>query len=565
MAFKRSAAKKQSLLLEKLSILLPEKKVLLPEKQLIKFQCEQSFSHFIPHAWSSVEGKRPFCDNWHIHALADHLEACVNGQIKILIINMPPRCMKSTTVDVMFPAWVWIKDPSKRFINLSYSTRLAIKENVRCRRLITSEWYQSLWADRVILRSDVNSKMRYENIEGGEKKIASIHSAVMGEGGDFLIIDDPNTDQDIDSEVTRERTNDWFDGAVSFRFDDPNSGCLIIIQQRLHQNDLTGHIIGKGYKNVVHLVLPMEYESKRKCVTIPLKNTDGKPWTDPRKEENELLWPERFTRQYIDEHMKISLGSEYNIAGQLQQRPAPVHGGIIETKYFQIWNKSFIPEFEMVLQSWDTAVSTTTTACFSACTTWGIFIDPTDETRTRNIMLINSWKGRLEQPELRHMVKKCAKDYYCRTHIGPVKETNRQPNVILVEQAANGIPLIQDLQRAGLVITPFNPRHHGYQSNTTRGNSTSKTARARLVSPLIRNKNIYLPAKPNTKNLYKFADEFLEAASLFPADDSRDLIDTMTQAFIYFLKTGEVHHVGEIPEPEIPDWKNYEYYAHNAA
>ena len=209
-------------------------------------------------AWRVIEPGMPFIDNWHIEAICLHLQAVVDGLIRNLLINMPPRCMKSILVSVLFPAWVWIRHPEKRFLYSSYSQTLATDHSVATRRVIESDWYQEKWSRRFVLAGDANLKTRFENTRRGYRFSTSVGGSATGMGGDFIVADDPHNVKEAESDAIRAATIDWWDKVMSTRLNNPKTGARIIVMQRVHEADLSGHVLKKGGWD--HLCLPMEYE-----------------------------------------------------------------------------------------------------------------------------------------------------------------------------------------------------------------------------------------------------------------------------------------------------------------
>jgi phage terminase large subunit-like protein len=513
--------------------------------------CEGSLYEFIKRAFPVLEGRHTFKEGWHIEAISEHLEACYNGEVRSLVINIPPGFMKTYICSIMFPAWCWTKDPSLKFFCLSYGQFLALKDSSDCRRLIQSDWFQKLWGNRFSMRGDSNSKTMFANDKGGYRIASSIGGPTTGLRGHFVICDDPNNVMDMNSDVTRETTNSWWDAAVTTRMNDFSRYCRIVIQQRLHQRDLTGHLLGQKDSSLVHLRLPMEYEKGSRCVTIPLKSTEGKKWKDPRTKEGELLWPSYLTREIVD-GLKSKLNSEYTISGQFQQRPSPSEGGIIKKGWFNWWCQDELPACEFILQSWDTAFTRPSTkrqaanVSYSACTTWGVFYN---EFNVPNIILLSLFRGRIEYPELRDMAQRLARNYYDNDIDNPMSTSYKlAPNTILVEAKASGLALIADLHRAGAMVTRFDPNKYG-----------DKLTRARLATPLIESGRVWMPAKaPHFTKLEPFADLFVESAISFPNMESNDLIDTMSQAFIRINSGGWVQHPLD-PEPiQMNHWRDHD-------
>ena len=489
---------------------------------------ESSLHSFIKGAWPIIEGGREFINGGHIEAICEHLEAVYRGAIRMLLINEPPRHMKSTAFPVAMPAWIWTLEPSYQFLFLSYVSRLTIRDSVKCRRIINSKWYQDRWGHKFNLLGDVNSKIRFDNDKTGYRIATSIGGSGTGEGGDIIGVDDPNNAGETESDVIRESTNEWCDHVLSTRLNNPKTGRIVVVQQRLHSQDYSGHILAKELPDLVHLCLPMEFERSRRCITIPLPSTHGKRWADPRINEGDILWPERFGADEL-ENLKKGMNSEYVIAGQLQQRPSPGEGGILKKHWFQWWKEPSPPQCHFVLQSWDTALSTKPDACYSCCTTWGVFKDKYD---VDQVMLLDTWHGRVEYPELRRMAIRLAYNYHD-THIDhPTPEDYvLKPDMILIEAKANGLSLIQDLHRAGLIVNRFDPVKHG---------GGDKTVRARLMSHVLEAGKIWVPAKPpHYTSLRNYADVFVESTAKFPNDvDSRDYVDSMSQAIIKLMMSG---------------------------
>lgn len=310
-----SATSLQHLLAEPTSLL----------RELDRLDSEASLAGFIRCAWHVIEPGQPYVHGWHIDAIAEHLEAITSGQITRLLINVPPGTMKSLCVGVFWPAWEWgpKNRPSTRVLATSHSLPLAVRDNLKSRRLVQSEWYRSLWGDRVILTGDQNAKTKFENTSTGFRDAMAFKS-LTGSRGDRVIIDDPLSVNSAGSEAEREGVNQDFLEAVPTRLNNPDRSAIVVVMQRLHERDISGVILSKrlGYE---HLMLPMEFEPERRCQTIT-------GFKDPRRVEGELLFPERFSREVV-ERDKVPMGS-YAVAGQFQQRPVPREGGMFKREWF---------------------------------------------------------------------------------------------------------------------------------------------------------------------------------------------------------------------------------------
>ena len=341
-------------------------------RQLDKLDAEDSLTDFMVGGWHILEPGRDFIPNWHIDAISDHLTAVTNNEIVRLLINVPPGCMKSLTTDVFWPAWEWgPRDmPSNRYVCSSYSQDLTIRDNRRMRSLIVSDWYQSLWGNRFQIIGEQNAKTRFDTNHTGFKIATSVGGLGTGERGDRVIIDDPHNVKEGESELKRGGVIHWFTEVMPTRVNDPEKSALIVIMQRVNDQDVSGYVIAEelGYE---HLMLPMEFEADRRCYShvrpsymknpVPVFvnwNRHKKSWQkdevdqsefpqelqnlpvpveeryniDPRTEENELLWSSRMTRVSVERDKKV-MGS-YATAGQFQQRPAPRGGGMMKREDF---------------------------------------------------------------------------------------------------------------------------------------------------------------------------------------------------------------------------------------
>lgn len=313
---------------------------------------QRSLSHFIQRGWRYMDPSA-YRHNWHIDAISEHLMAVSRGQIRHLLINIPPRCMKSLSVCVAWPAWTWAQDadtaaypllgPQVRWLFSSYAQTLSVRDSVKCRRLLTSPWYQRLFGDRFMLTGDQNTKLRFDNDQGGYRIATSVDGALTGEGGDILVVDDPHNVKQAESDQVRLGTITWWDEAMSTRLNDPKIGCYVIIMQRLHDRDLSGHVLAKNHPDWTHLCLPMRYEPDH-----PHRAT-----VDPRTTLDEPLWESRMPTPVI-QAMETAMGS-YAVAGQFQQRPAPRSGGLFKRHWFPIVKA--VPAGSYAVRAWDLAAT----------------------------------------------------------------------------------------------------------------------------------------------------------------------------------------------------------------
>lgn len=327
---------------------------------------------FVKLAWSQLEPGRIFIPNWHIEAICEHLEAVTAGEITRLLINVPPRCMKSLICSVFWPVWVWLNEPKHRWLTASYAQALATRDSVKSRRLIQSLWFQERWGDTFYLVGDQNAKERYENNATGYRIATAVDALGTGEGGDTQVIDDPHSIRQAESDAIREGTVTWLNETMSTRFMDPMLPRRVIIMQRTHPRDCSGNALEQG--GYCHLCLPMRFEKVRMFLRLPDKtfNPDYVPPTplgfeDPRVDDGELLWPERFKEGEIAKKLEGVEGEgladlenrlgPYAVASQHQQRPTPRGGGMVKRDKLRIIDE--VPEKVRLrcLRSWDYAAT----------------------------------------------------------------------------------------------------------------------------------------------------------------------------------------------------------------
>lgn len=293
-----------------------------------------SLHDFVREAWHVLEPGTEFLDNWHIGAMVEHLEALTEGDIQNLIINIPPRCMKSLLVSAFWQPWVWTFHPESRWMFASYDSTLSQRDTVKSRNVIKSDWYQYHWGSMFQLAADQNLKSRYENTRTGLRLATSVEGKGTGEGGHYIVVDDPHKAADAHRPRKLDTDHQWWKETMSTRSDVPGKLKRLIVMQRIAENDLTGRMLEQG--NYVHLCIPQEYEPKIFDV-LPkgLPNPTG--YADPRTEPGELLWESRFSRDAV-EQLKVDLGP-YGYAAQETQLPAPVGGGIVKKDWIRTWGK----------------------------------------------------------------------------------------------------------------------------------------------------------------------------------------------------------------------------------
>jgi predicted phage terminase large subunit-like protein len=502
-----------------------ELKRLFEEEAIV--QAERSLSKFIRQSWHVVEPDA-FLSNWHIDAICDHLEAVNRGEIRRLLINVPPRCMKSLTVSVFWPAWTWIGSPQKRWMFGSYDSELSTRDAVKTRDIIRSPWYQARWGGKFRLKSDQDVKTRYDNDKGGFRIATSVGGGGTGDGGDVIVADDPLSARDGDSDKKRDAAWLWWTRTMQSRQNNPKTGAMVVVMQRLHQEDVAGKILETG--GYVHLCLPNEYEPKVQIQVTPLG------WSDPRTNPGELLWPERIGSEET-ESLKGPQGlGSYAYAGQYQQRPSPAEGGAFKRKWWRYWHYPGSPlppvpvqmpdgsiflcpcvplpeRFDLQLQSWDLSFDDVDGSDYVVGQYWG--------RRVADKFLLDQVRDRMDAPTAARAI---------------VAFTAKHPGAVakLIEKKANGAAVLKLLKSLVSGLIPIEP-------------IGSKWQRAKAVAPQVEGGNVYLPHP----SIAPWVDAYVEEHAAFNKAPNDDQVDATTQALDRLLEDAWVaagpiiHQVGE--------------------
>ena len=497
--------------------------------EITRADAEDSLAEFVRQAWHVIEPEQDYVHGWHIDFICAHLEAITDGVeldggevYNRLLINVPPGAMKSLLTSVFWPAWWWgpRNEPHKRFLCASHSQSLAIRDSTKMRRLITSHWYRERWGDRVILTGDQNAKTKFETTATGFREAVAAGS-ITGSRGDVVIIDDPHSVESAASDAMRQSTLEWFTEAVPTRLNNPKRSAIVVIMQRLHEEDVSGVIISRklGYD---HIMLPMRYEPGR-------AKTTKLGVDDPREEEGELLFPARFPEEVVDRDERVM--GPYAAAGQFQQNPEPRGGGIVKRAWWQRWDKPTYPPFDYVVAALDTAYTEKEENDPSAMTVWGVFSGGDQVARiTRSVnrhdeamqmaeraystehpraMLIYAWTERLELHDLVEKVRETVGDYGI--------------DHLLIEDKAAGHSVAQELRRI-----------YGYDDfgvQLVNPGKADKVARLYAVQHLFADGLVYAPMK-------QWAETVINQISQFPKGKHDDLVDTTSMAMKYLRESG---------------------------
>jgi len=457
-------------------------------------KAKTDFMAFVHKVWPS------FIDGAHHKRMAQAFEKVARGEIKRLIINMPPRHTKSEFASYLLPAWFLGNFPGKKVIQTSHTAELAVGFGRKVRNLVDSDLYKSIFPDTA-LQADSKAAGRWNTSKGGDYFAIGIGGAVTGKGADVLIIDDPHSEQEaalaeINPEIY-DKTYEWYTSGPRQRLQP--GGAIVVVMTRWSKKDLTGQVLKsaaqRGGEDWEVIEFPALFES-------------GEP-----------LWPQFWSKKEL-EALRTELPNAKWMA-QYQQNPTSESSAIVKREWWQIWEDDHPPSCEFVLQSWDTAFEKSNRSDYSACTTWGVFYQEDDAGVIQaNIILLNAFRDRLEFPSLKKKAIEQCKEW--------------DPDSIIVEKKASGAPLIYEMRAMGIPVQEYTP---------VRGND--KISRLNAVSDLFASGRVWAP---NTH----WAEEVIDEVASFPAGEHDDYVDSVSMALMRFRKGGYIRsaldEIDEVPE-----------------
>jgi predicted phage terminase large subunit-like protein len=453
-----------------------------------------SLRDFVRWAWPILEPGTPLVWNWHLDAICEHIAALLLGTLgkQNLMVLVPPGFMKSTIVDVCAPVWRWIKYPAWRAILASGNERVSTRDSLKRRFLLEHALYRRAFSPQWRLASDANTKLRFENTARGFLQALNSGQRVTGDRADAIFIDDPQDAATIHSEADREQVARWFFEGYANRLSNMSTGTRCLIMQRLHSLDLAGLILEREPDAWEVLLIPQIWDEKRRTTT-------SLGWTDPRKEDGELAFPERYPAAVV-EGERVRLGRSA-FASQHQQEPFDSAGEIFKPDHIQLWPAgSELPKFSRRILSLDTAFSTKASADYSVMLELGEF--------DRGIFVISCLRQRLEYPQLKAAAVLLAS-------AGGI-------NAVLIEDKASGQSLVQDMkQSTRLPVLPVKV-------------DSDKVTRAHAVVPTVEAGRIFAPVGAPWLN------DFLAELASFPKGVHDDIVDAFTQAVTYLLSNRQM-------------------------
>ena len=452
-------------------------------------KCQESFIYFASHMWPGfISGK-------HHQIMANAFERVAKGELKRLIINMPPRHTKSEFASYLLPAWFLGRFPEKKIIQTAHTAELAVGFGRKVRNLVSSEAFNRVFDTK--LSTDSKAAGRWNTHAGGDYFAIGVGGAVTGKGADLLIIDDPHSEQEAKqgNPAVYDNVYEWYTSGPRQRLQP--GGAIIIVMTRWSKRDLTGQILKNSEKDGVN-----DWE----VIEFPAILPSGTP-----------LWPGFWKKEELE-----AIKAEIPVSkweAQYQQNPTSEEGAIIKREYWRIWDSDTAPQCDYVIQSWDTAFEKSNRADYSACTTWGVFQHPDKMGNLRaNIIALDAFKSRMEFPELKQKAFEMYNEW--------------TPDTLIVEKKAAGAPLIYELRQTGILLEEYTP-----------GKGSDKIARVNAISDLFASGVVWCPDT-------RWADELMEELAAFPNGDHDDLVDSSSQALLRFRRGGFIQIESDEPEEQ---------------
>ena len=445
--------------------------------------------NFLAYAQHVYEG---FIVGRHHKIIAEKLELIAQGKLKRLIVNMPPRHLKSEMASYLMPSWFLGRNPKLKIIQATMNTELAVRFGRKVRDLIADPVYTEVFPD-TDLKQDSQAAGRWETSVGGEYFAAGVGAAMTGRGADLLIIDDPHSEQDALSTTAYDNTYEWYTSGPRQRLQP--GGTIIIVQTRWSKKDLTGRLLQAQAKDS----MADQWEIVEFPAILP---------------NDKLLWPEFWNK---DELLKVKASlSPMKWNAQWQQNPTSEETAMIKREWWITWEEENVPKLDYIIQSYDTAYSKKETADYSAITTWGVFEPKANG--IQHLIMLDAKKGRWSFPELKEIAIE-ENEYW-------------EPDMMLIEAKASGQPLADELRLLNLPVLTFSPGRR-------KKGSLDKTTRMHIVSPIFESGKVWYPSGE------KFAEDVIEEVASFPNGDHDDYCDSMTMAIMRFRQGGFISLDGE--------------------
>ena len=439
------------------------------------------FWMFVQRVFAELTGE-PFLDNFHIQLLCAEVDRIRTQANTRLAIALPPRSLKSIIISVALPAWLLGHDPGTEIVCASYGQELADKLSADCRRIMLTPWYRRLFPATRLVRQAMH---HLETIQGGKRYATSVGGSLTGIGAHVIIVDDPLKPDEALSDAERNKANDWARHTLFTRINDKADDRIIIVMQRLHEDDMIGHVLECApFELLAFPAIAQEDETHR--VKTPFGTLVHS------RLEGEALHPAREPLEVLEKQRRL-LGAAF-FAAQYIQSPTPPGGGLVKLEWFQRYDPARKPQFARIVQSWDCASKANQLADYSVCTTWGV-------TSSKEIYLLHVYRARLEYPDLKRKIREQAEEL--------------RAGIVLIEDAASGIQLLQELKREGFArLRPIKPLG-------------DKVMRMAAQTPAIEAGRVYIPTDA------AWLTDYLHELAMFPKGKFDDQVDSTSQALSY--------------------------------
>jgi predicted phage terminase large subunit-like protein len=461
-------------------------------KDLLKALLRQDLGAFIHKVFATLNPGGRFFSNWHIDLIAAYLSQILHEEGKRLIINIPPRSLKSICISVAWPAWILGHNPCKRIIVASYCEALSIKHSLDCRLIMMSDWYKELFPETIVSKKQ-DTKRKFLTSKNGFRLATSVGGYVTGEGADILIIDDPHNPTYVKSDVMRNQAIKWYRGTFVTRLNNPKKGSVVLVMQRLHKKDLAGYLSNQEHWKILKIpaIADKDYLYKvpeYKAVPDFLYCAEDLEY---KFQKGSSLHESQCDLAYL-ETVKKEVGEDV-FASQYQQDPKENTKGILLWQYI-LWYRCLPQDYDCILQSWDTAVKVGDKNDFSVCTTWMVF--------ESKAYLIDVTRDKLNYPDLKNKILELQNRF--------------TPNIVLIEDHASGQSVAQDLIRFGML------------NIKTIKNRLDKVSRFALTMQMFQSGRVLFP-----ENNPFVQDVVISELLNFPGGRHDDVVDSVSQALNY--------------------------------
>lgn len=454
---------------------------------------------FFIKVFNTLHPTKKYQDNWHIDLMLEYLKTIEEGKIKRLIINIPPRTLKSVCINVFWPTWLLAKNPAMKIITVSYSQELSNKHSQDCRFVMQQDWFKRYFPESLIIKGR-NTKSKFMTAQHGFRFATSVGGTLTGEGADIIIVDDPQTPLQALSKKERAKTITWFEQTLMSRLNNKQNGIVVLIMQRLHVDDLAGYLLKKRGWKLLKIPIIAEKDEEIKFKSFKYDRKYG-----------EVL-NVKYDNKKIINKLKDELGN-YAFNAQYQQNPQSIESEIIKSSWIQYYKEGDIDHINtntendmLIYQSWDCAIKDKNNNDYTVCITLGV--------HNNKYYLLDVFREKLAYPYLKEKIISLYNQF--------------KPVTILIEDKASGQQLIQELEH--LPIIGILPKYN-------------KLTRLILVTPLLESKSFYIPHTSSYASCASWVKDFYDELITFPYVNHDDQVDALTQVLYWLIAKNKISHV----------------------